>query len=245
VAREPIINAPPAVGRMITALVLVYIIQWLLQEFAPGLADWLIAVAAFNSARYAELPEGAGVFMQMADGTRVAMETRFPGEPLTNVTTIVTYGFLHGGWVHLGFNCIWLLAFGTPVARYLGELRFYCFMVAAMIAGAVAFYFFNMTNPGYMIGASGAVSGLMGAAIRVLFAPVHVVFRDGRMVGANRQGLASFSDNRLIGFAAVWILLNLGLGLASQNGPTAIAWEAHLGGFVFGLFGFRFFLPKR
>lgn len=240
-AREPILNAPPAVGRVIVLLAAIYLIQMLLPAQWQA---WVINAGAFNPARYAELPQGASVFYEGPDGIRFAIETHFPGQPVTDVTSIITYGFLHGSLIHLGFNLIWLLAFGTPVARYLGEARFYGFMLASVAVGAITYFFFNINSAAPMIGASGAVSALMGAAIRILFAPVHAVFQNGRLVGAQRQGLAAFNDNRLLGFAGIWILLNLIFGLASGGGATAIAWEAHLGGFLFGLFGFRFFLPK-
>ena len=237
VAREPIFNAPPAVGRVIVVLGAIFLVQSLVP---PDWQRMIIEWGAFNPARYSD----TSVYVTLSNGARIKLDQALPGAPLTAVTSFLTYGLLHSSFLHLGFNLIWLLAFGTPVARYLGEVRFYAFMMTASIAGAVVYYLFNIESFGNMIGASGAVSGLMGAGIRILFAPVHMVFRDGRLVGANRQGLAPFNDKRLVGFAAVWVGLNIVFGLLSQSGATAIAWEAHLGGFAFGLFGFSLFLPR-
>src|SRR4051794_30559462 len=85
------------------------------------------------------------------------------------VWTFVTYAFLHGDLSHLFFNCIWLLAFGTPVARRFGPLRFTAFCVATAVAGAAVHLATHLGDNLPTIGASAAISGAMAAAMRFAF----------------------------------------------------------------------------
>src|SRR5262249_4478545 len=78
------------------------------------------------------------------------------------VWTFVTYAFIHGNLMHLGFNGVWLLAFGTPVARRFGPLRFLIFFLFSAAGGGA----FHLSIPpgggGPMVGASAASSGGLG-----------------------------------------------------------------------------------
>lgn len=143
-------------------------------------------------------------------------------------TGLVTALFLHGGGVHLVMNAVAALAFGAPVARYLGlEGRgatvFFLFYLAC---GVVANYAFARIHPGLdavLVGASGAVFGLIGAATRLL-------------VGRGR--LAPVFQRQVMGMSAAWIGVNLliaVLGFAPGMEGAIVAWEAHVAGFVAGL----------
>jgi membrane associated rhomboid family serine protease len=138
----------------------------------------------------------------------------------------ITYQFLHGGWVHLGVNMITLAAFGAPVERLLGVRRFVLFYLAAgAVAGFIHVLFFSGSDDP-VIGASGAISGVFGAVLMAL-----------RQVGR----LSS-----LLPVAGIWIALNVFFGIfggTPGGGGEPVAWTAHIGGFVFGLVAFRFFLP--
>jgi membrane associated rhomboid family serine protease len=165
----------------------------------------------------------------------------------------VTYAFLHGDLSHLFFNLIWLLAFGTPVARRFGALRFMLFFVATAVAGAAAHL---LTHPGEMlpmIGASAAISGAMAAALRF-------VFQRGGPLGllrnaeteAYRVPAASLSEvarsPRALLFIAVWFGINAlfgATGLAMPGMQQSVAWQAHVGGFLAGLLAFAAFDPVR
>ncbi|WP_342591908.1 rhomboid family intramembrane serine protease [Jiella sonneratiae] len=152
----------------------------------------------------------------------------------------LTYAFLHGSWTHYGLNTIWLLAFGTPVARRLGNARFLGFCALGTIAGAAAFYLFNAGLDVPVIGASGTVSALMGGACRFAFV------RAGRSpgFGAERYRPAisvreAFSDRTVLVFIVAFFVTNflVGAGVGGAlTGGGEVAWEAHLGGFVFGFF---------
>jgi len=149
--------------------------------------------------------------------------------------SLLSYSFLHGDWVHLGFNLIWLVVFGTPLLRHLGAVRFLLFWGVMAVAGALAHFAFHSSSPIPMIGASGVVSGLMGAAVRYGF------YRD--LIGKNftrpllpiGQALINKSALMLLG---VWLLVNLAIGIG-LNVPGAedknIAWQAHIGGLLAGL----------
>lgn len=158
----------------------------------------------------------------------------------------LSHAFLHGDWTHLGLNTVWLLAFGTPVARRLGWRRFTGFAVAGAVAGAGAFY---ALNPGLIvpvIGASGVVSAVMGGACRFAFASV------GRRRGGGTRPawtpLLSISgalrDRTVVFFILIFLVSNVltGAGLSAfLDGGAQVAWEAHVGGFLFGYLCLGFF----
>jgi membrane associated rhomboid family serine protease len=165
---------------------------------------------------------------------------------LYDLTTPVTYAFLHGGWTHLGVNMVWLAAFGSPLAYRLGPARLLAFWVFTSIAAAL-FHF--LAHPGDVvpvIGASGAISGMMGAASRFGF---RMERRDGRPAFAGRM-LTIFEALRsraVLVFLAVWMIINVvtGLGFMTPGITNPIAWEAHIGGFLAGFFCLAPFVGPR
>ena len=86
--------------------------------------------------------------------------------------TLVTYALLHGSWAHVGFNCLWLAAFGAPVARRFGAVRFLALLLVASVVGALVQFSAAMASFVPVIGASAGVAGAMGAAVRFVFRPV-------------------------------------------------------------------------
>jgi membrane associated rhomboid family serine protease len=160
------------------------------------------------------------------------------------VWTLLTYAFLHGGWTHLGLNGLWMLAFGTPVARRFGNERFLLFMAVAAVWGALAHWLCYPFGFAPVVGASAAISGLMGAAVRFMFqagreaTPLHA---------AKPLGLAAvFRERRALSFITVWFVTNtlFGAGAVSFGLADApVAWQAHVGGFVAGLLLFPWFDP--
>lgn len=142
--------------------------------------------------------------------------------------TLLTYIFLHGGWMHVILNTAFCLAFGTGPARLFGRgwrgsatfLGFFlfCGTVTGLVFAAV-----QTERPWAMIGASGAVAGLMGATARML--------EPGEVL--SRPWSRSF-----LGMAIGWVVLNLILGFTAAgpalSGGAGIAWQAHLIGFAVG-----------
>ncbi len=139
--------------------------------------------------------------------------------------TPLTSQFLHGGWIHLIGNLWFLHLFGDNVEDRLGHLHFLLFYLCAGIAGAALTLALDPQSPVPMIGASGAISGVLGAyllwypraGILTLFT-LGFIFRRIRVPAWIFIGL--WFLGQLVGFAI---------------GGGGIAWGAHLGGFLFGL----------
>ena len=110
VRREPIFNVPTAVVATLAVLVLVHVVrEWALtQRQDAQLLLWFSFIPArYDAAVTATAGDVAGL------GPRI--------------WTFFTYALIHGDWTHLGLNSVWLLAFGTPVARRFGAMRFLAF----------------------------------------------------------------------------------------------------------------------
>jgi len=175
----------------------------------------------------------------------------FPGGLGAQIWTWVTYSFLHGDWMHLGVNCIWLLPFGAAVARRLGNARFLLLFAVTAAGGALAHLVTHLGQIYPMIGASGAVSGMMAAAMRFAFqrgGPLESWRRpDPRSYTVAAEPLMQALRNpRVLIFIAVWFVLNLIFGIGSKIVPGSeadIAWQAHVGGFLVGLLLFPLFDP--
>lgn len=150
--------------------------------------------------------------------------------------------FIHADLRHLFTNLLWLIIFGTPVARRLAALHppgrragaaaaFFLFFIAAGMAGAVLLIALNMRDGAYLLGASGGVSGLLGGLIRIAFRTREEFERDP-------LGFLPLTDRRLLTIAGVIVALEVVMGgFASKIGlaPANVGWEAHVGGFLFGL----------
>jgi membrane associated rhomboid family serine protease len=172
----------------------------------------------------------------------------WPGGFAGDVWTFVTYAFLHGGWAHVGLNAVWLLAFGTPVARRFGPSRFLAFFAVTAAAGATAHLLVYSGQAVPVVGASAAISGCMAAAMRFAFqGRGPLIARDGEADRVPALPLTAIVRNgRVMAFLVVWFGLNILFGLGSMSidgSEQAIAWQAHIGGFLAGLFGFALFDP--
>lgn len=165
-----------------------------------------------------------------------------PADWVPLIWTPFTHAFLHAGWEHLFINVAWLAIFGTPVARRYGARATVALFLVAAAAGAAAYVLTDFYSVVVLVGASGGVAGLTGAAVRFIFQPV-VYGRDpetGLPVALGRR-LASLADvfrkPRSRWFTLIWIGLNAAIPLLPALGGASIniAWQAHLGGFLAGL----------
>ena len=146
---------------------------------------------------------------------------------------------------------LWLLPFGSAVARRFGNARFLGLMIVTAAAGAALHLATHAGGPAPMIGASAAVSGAMAAAMRFAFqhgGPLSFLRQgsdaDYRVPAIPLSGV--LRDPTVLGFLAVWFGLNLLFGLGSlplAGEDQVVAWQAHIGGFAAGLLLFSWFDP--
>jgi membrane associated rhomboid family serine protease len=154
----------------------------------------------------------------------------FPaGLPYGRWETLATALFVHGGWAHALMNAAFALAFGAPLARFFGPrlggwLWFYGFYLVCGIGANLAFYALHASSTAALVGASGAISGLMGAACRLLSGHGRV----GRLLSRPvvTMGLVLLGVNVAIAL--------IGSAFVPGAGGAAIAWEAHVAGFALG-----------
>jgi membrane associated rhomboid family serine protease len=147
----------------------------------------------------------------------------------SRLTTMVTYIFLHGGWFHLLGNLLFMWIFSNSVEDVMGHPGFILFFVACGIAAAFCQYLAMPDSMMPMIGASGAVSGVLGAYL-VLFPRAEI-----------RVLVPIFIIVRIVSLPAwvvlmSWFAIQLLYTVAPEAAPKQIAFEAHLGGFITGLF---------
>ncbi|MFL5033415.1 MAG: rhomboid family intramembrane serine protease [Microvirga sp.] len=245
--REPIFNMPGIVTAAVVILVAIHALRAallsagadleLLLDFAVVPARW---TAAFDPSRLEAILREAGAgFSPQEAGLREALARYVVGDG-AKPWTALTYAVLHGSWGHVLLNAVWLAAFGTPVARRCGAWRFLLLGAACAVAGAAAHVVTDPLSVAPMVGASAAISGWMAAAARFVFAPASPGSRRvGEAHERPRQNIVELLRNRGAAvFLLVWFASNLLFGLAAAPlGITdaAVAWEAHIGGFVVGL----------
>jgi membrane associated rhomboid family serine protease len=201
-ARQPMFNSPWMVTALVATLVLTHAIRVVLGESA----DRFALTSADLAAR------------------------RLGG--------LVTYQFVHASWAHVLVNSAFVLAFGAPVARYFGRgtrgaavffgFFLFCGVFAAaayagMVDALVAASGHRASSAWALVGASGAASGLMGAAARLI-------------QGQGRPG--SLVGRTVVAMTLSWIAVNLVLGASGLTPGTAgapVAWQAHIFGYLCGL----------
>jgi membrane associated rhomboid family serine protease len=153
-----------------------------------------------------------------------------------------TYTFLHGSLAHVAVNMVWLAAFGPPLANRFGAVRFALFFAATGLAAAALFWVIHPYMEVPLVGASGAISGMMGAAARFGFR-IDRSRGQAAFAGVPLPFKEVFRSRSVVTFLAVWMIINLATGLVGlgAGGGEQIAWEAHIGGFVVGFFALRLF----
>jgi membrane associated rhomboid family serine protease len=217
--REPLFNIPSVIVVIIAILIAIQAIQ---QFKGEHFQIFLQAVFAFNPARF-----GANPINQL---------------PGSAYWSMLTYGALHADWVHLGFNSLWLVIFSKPVVLRLGTPRYLIVLTASIFAGAVAGLIVHWSEFLVMVGISAGVSGIISAAIPVMYADGFRGDLKANQV-ANLQALTPLEILRnrpALAFTLLWLALTMFTATSQYMTGTAfleervIAWEAHLGGFIAG-----------
>jgi membrane associated rhomboid family serine protease len=148
--------------------------------------------------------------------------------------TIFTSMFMHGGWLHLGGNMLYLWIFGDNIEDSMGHGRYLAFYILCGTAAALAQGFVDPTSTIPMVGASGAISGVLGGYILLHpGATVRVLIFLGFFIT-----VAHIPALIVLG---VWFALQLFSGLATPVDQPGVAFWAHIGGFVAGLALVTFF----
>ena len=219
--REPLFNLPSVIIIIIGLTVAVQLL--IAFVFDEAMVERFYYYGGFISARYGG---------SLAD------------EILPAVTSPVTYAFLHGGWEHLIFNDLWLAVFGTPVALRIGAWRFTILWLVTSVIAAFAFALANLGQEALLVGASGAISGLTGAACRFVWGGRGM----GNIAASSLRPRLSIGQTlrtrEVLIFIVFWFVANVvlaGLGVGAPGQAQAVAWQAHLGGFLAGFLLFPLF----
>ena len=233
--REPLFNIPPVIVAVLGVLAFIHALRTLVLTNEQDIA--FIYQFAFIPARYDSSPLLGGAV---------------PGGFGPEIWSFVTYSLIHADWTHFGVNAIWLLPFGSAVARRFGAWRFIAFYAVTAAAGAAMHLVTHAGEPNPMIGASAAISGTMAAAMRFAFQPGGPLNFLARRPRPNYHVPAMpltgvLRDFRVLAFVAVWFGINLLFGLGSMplvGEGQVVAWQAHIGGFLAGLLLFSWFDPE-
>jgi membrane associated rhomboid family serine protease len=191
----------------------------------------LITVLVF----FLELSRGTGFIREWAFIPR-----QFANDPAGEAKTIFTAMFMHGGWLHLIGNMLYLWIFGDNVEDNFGSLKFLLFYLACGIAATFAQFWAvpgaNIPN----LGASGAIAGVLAAYL--------ILYPNGRVTVLTQAGAMQLPALLVLG---LWIVLQLfsGIGSITTTTQTAetggVAYMAHIGGFVAGAVLVFFFREAR
>ena len=179
-------------------------------------------------------PDQLDHFFHMAAVVPAELTASFHGQVipqgLPEWSTLITSQFLHGGWLHVLGNMLYLWIFGNNVEDKLGHVKFLIFYLLCGILAGLSQWFFAQGSTLPSLGASGAIAGVMGAYII-------------RFPKASILTLISFFAIRVPAYAflGIWFVQQAFYGVASLGAPTNIGMEnggvaywAHAGGFVFG-----------
>lgn len=154
--------------------------------------------------------------------------------------TLISAMFLHGGWMHLIGNMLFLWVFADNIEATIGNMPFLIFYLLGGIAAGLAHVFFNINSDIPSLGASGAISAVLGAYL-IMFPTSKIKVFVFLFIILRRITMSALA------FLGIWIVLQVfstwqSMGTPVEGGGTA--WFAHLGGLVFGLF-IGFFLKDK
>src|SRR5271163_1891698 len=151
--------------------------------------------------------------------------------PLEPLMTIVTSMFIHGGILHIAGNMLYLFIFGAAVEYRMGAARYLSFYLAAGIAAALATVWIAPESNVPVIGASGAIAGVLGAYF--------ILYPRGRILTILPIFIfVQFIEIPAVIFLLLWFAIQLYAGIeVGKQGAVmgGVAWWAHVGGFLFGI----------
>ncbi len=148
--------------------------------------------------------------------------------------TLITSQFLHGGWVHIIWNLVYLYIFGDNVEDRIGHVKYLFFYLACGCGAALTQFYFNPVSEIPMIGASGAIAGVLGAYF--------LLYPKSKVIALVPLGLFSrVIEIPSFFFLGFWFIMQTFSGTATLYAARAlgsdvggVAWFAHVGGFIVG-----------
>jgi membrane associated rhomboid family serine protease len=152
--------------------------------------------------------------------------------------TLFTSMFLHGGWLHLGGNMLFLWIFGNNVEDVLGHVKFLIFYLLSGVGAGFAQMLVDTQSQVPMVGASGAIAGIL-AAYMIMFPRAKVLTLVWLGFFVTTVRIAA------VWFLGIWLVLQWFNALAAPAGGSGVAWWAHLGGFGAGLVLLIFLKPPK
>ena len=202
----PMFNIPPATKILTGALIAVHLVIFILSHtIEPQALD----IAAYFGGFIPVSWSGIGTFHWWT--------------PLS----LVSFSFLHGGWMHLGFNAVMLVAIGSGLEKFIGIKQYLMIYVGTTLFAAFAHLALYPDSTMPIIGASGGISGIFGAMLVMM----------------NQSG-PSVDKSRLMPIIIAYIGITILMGLMGGPDGSSVAWIAHIGGFLAGI-GFMMTLLKR
>jgi len=206
-----------------------YVTVALIAAFSAVLFLWQLTLGHDGAT---ELVFGFGMVPARLFGDAVLPAEMAQASPLV---TLVTYQFLHGDWPHLIFNMLFLWVFGDNIEDALGHGRFLPFFFGCGIAGALLQGVINPDSVSPVIGASGAISGLLGAYV-VLHPRARILVLAFTFIPLRLPALL------VIG---TWFAQNIIWATLGGAGAAGVAFWAHIGGALAGALSIRFVRPYR
>jgi membrane associated rhomboid family serine protease len=152
---------------------------------------------------------------------------RFASDPAADWPTVFSAMFMHGGWLHLGGNMLYLWIFGDNVEDVFGPVKFLVFYLVCGIAATAAQYYVNAGSRIPNVGASGAIAGVLGGYL--------ILFPHSRVRVLVYNQIVSMPALAVLGFWIVLQLISYAGTLAQTQDVGGVAFMAHIGGFVVGL----------
>jgi membrane associated rhomboid family serine protease len=232
---NPVRTFPIVVVSLIAANVAIFLYQVMLPDLAEILFVYTHGAIPIVLLQKASLAQALPVAVRDA-----ALVRDVPIRPLEPVwLSLFTSMFLHGDFWHIGFNMLYLWVFGNNIEDALGHFRFLAFYVFCGLLAAAAQILMSLDSAAPMIGASGAIAGVLGAYYKkfprarvrcliILFVFVTVVMLPAGLV------------------LLLWFLIQVRGSLVAQGGQGGVAFFAHIGGFIVGwLLVRRFELRRR
>lgn len=214
----PRVHFPVVVVALITVNTLLYLLE---NQLNPYQLQSLFHLLGVVPARFVHPDWAAGV-----------------GYPAAGILPFLTYMFLHSGFWHLLMNMWMLWIFADNVEDVTGHWRFLAFYFLCGFAALAVHIIFNLDSPIPVVGASGAIAGVMGAYF--------VLYPHGRVhTFLPVLFLPLFVKIPAVIFLGVWIAIQVLSGVVSQAGSSqGVAWWAHVGGFLAGMILIKYFRRK-